>query len=53
MYHRSACRHTLGKCSLCVIIVVTRLAQWTLGLNIKGLDKYNMPRSGDVMVSVP
>ena len=22
----------------------------TLGFNIKGLDKYNMPRSGDVMV---
>ena len=25
----------------------------TLGLNIKGLDKYNMPRLGDVMVPVP
>ena len=25
----------------------------TLGLNIKGLDKYNMPRLEDVMVPVP
>ena len=25
----------------------------TLGFNIKGLDKYTMPRSGDVMVPVP
>ena len=25
----------------------------TVGLNIKELDKYNMPRPGDVMVPVP
>ena len=25
----------------------------TLGLNIKGLNKYNMPQSGGVMVPVP
>ena len=25
----------------------------TVGLNIKGLSKYNMPQSGDVMVPVP
>ena len=25
----------------------------TVGLNIKGLNKYNMPQSGDVMVPVP
>ena len=42
---------SLEKSSLCFIIVMTRLAQWTLlGFNIKGLDKCTMPRSGDVMV---
>ena len=25
----------------------------TVGLNIKGLNKYNMPQSADVMVAVP
>ena len=33
--------------------MVNRLAVDTLGLNIKGLNKYNVPQSGDVMVPVP
>ena len=41
---------TLGKCLLCVIILMTTLVD-NVGF-IKGLDKYNMPRPGDVMVLV-